>query len=91
MRTGIVFFLILVVTLPFLFCSCEKKSSGLIECSGRIEGDESKVGTKISGKVTKLLVKEGDMVKKDQPVAELYSDQVLAAVEQLQAQFDAAQ
>ncbi len=77
--------------MSFLLCSCEKKAPpGFIDCNGRIEGDESKVGTKISGKVMELLVDEGSIVKKGQVLAKLSSEQIMASVKQAEANVDVA-
>lgn len=83
--------LFLCLIISFFLCSCEKKAPpGFIDCNGRIEGDESKVGTKVSGKVMELLVAEGDSVKKGQVIAKLTSEQTIASVQQAEANVDIA-
>lgn len=56
---------------------------GVINVSGRIEGDEYNVGSKTSGKVERILVDEGSVVKKGELIGTIYS-------EQLRAQLDSA-
>ncbi|CAD7783129.1 MAG: hypothetical protein KIIPBIDF_01957 [Candidatus Methanoperedenaceae archaeon GB50] len=41
----------------------------MIYVSGRIEGDEVDVGTKVAGRVKELRVKEGEFLKKNQVIA----------------------
>lgn len=59
------------------------KAEGLIGGSGRIEGTEITVATKLFGRVERLLVREGDRVEKGQLLVVVSSDQ-------LQAQLDSA-
>lgn len=54
---------------------------------GRLEpeGNTYKVGAAISGKVAKVLVKEGQQISKNQPLLELESDQISVQLQQVQA------
>jgi len=54
--------------------------------SGMIEGDEVQVSPKISGKVVRLLVREGDQVKLGAPIAYLDSQEIQARVKAAKAQ-----
>jgi len=51
---------------------------GLIFASGRIEGREITIASKIQGRIKSLLVDEGDSVKEGQLLAEISSDQLEA-------------
>ncbi len=51
---------------------------GLIQANGRIEGDHVTIASKFQGRIKKLLVREGDTVKKEQIVAVLDDSQVQA-------------
>ncbi len=62
----------------------------VLEASGRIEGDEILVSSKIGGRVLQLLVREGDTVARGQPVAVLGSEELDARMRQADAQVDAA-
>ena len=57
----------------------------LIKVSGRIEGDDSTVSTKISGRIREITVREGDQVRVGQLIAVLDDDQVNAREEQEQS------
>jgi HlyD family secretion protein len=62
-----------------------RREAGLIHASGRIEATEVTVGTKVSGRIEKLLVKEGDRVERGALLAEISSDEVRARWERAQA------
>lgn len=80
--------LVLVFGLLTLIAGCNfikslegiSQKQGIINASGRIEGDEYNSGSKITGKVEKIFVDLGDDVKKGQLLSYLYS-------KQLQSQF----
>src|SRR5262245_27571018 len=57
---------------------------GVLEANGRVEGDQAAVGTKVSGKIVRLVVREGDQLEAGALIAELASDQVQAQLEQTQ-------
>ncbi len=63
----------------------DKEESGLIYASGRIEGTEITVGTKVAGRVERLLVEEGDRVEKGGLLAEISSNEIRARWEKAQA------
>ncbi|MBI4277172.1 MAG: efflux RND transporter periplasmic adaptor subunit [Armatimonadetes bacterium] len=63
---------------------------GALEASGRIEGEEVLINSKIGGRVQQLLVREGDRVRRGQLVAVLGSDELEARVRQGGAQVEGA-
>lgn len=65
-----------------------RKPSGpanLIKVSGRIEGDDTTVATKISGRIREIQVREGDVVKAGQVIAVIDDEQVRAREQQEQS------
>jgi len=68
-----------------------RKENGLIYASGRIEGTEVTVGTKVAGRLERLLVDEGDRVEKAALLAEISSEDVQARWERAQAATSVAQ
>jgi HlyD family secretion protein len=69
----------------------DKAESGLILASGRIEGTEITVGTKVAGRVERLLVDEGYAVEKGALLAEISSAEIQARRERAQAAVSVAQ
>jgi HlyD family secretion protein len=57
-------------------------SPNIIKVSGRIEGDDAAVSSKISGRLRELTVREGDTVKAGQVIATLDDEQVRAREQQ---------
>lgn len=51
---------------------------GVIELSGRIEGDQAKLAARISGRILEIKVREGDTVNANDEIAVLDDDQVRA-------------
>lgn len=62
---------------------------GLIQANGRIEGDLISVATKFTGRIDKLLVREGDAVAAGQVMVQLDDVQVRARVKQAQEGWNA--
>jgi HlyD family secretion protein len=62
-----------------------------LQFSGRIEGYETDVGTKASGRVEEVTVREGAAVKKGQLLVKLDDDQVQAQLQGAEAKLKAAQ
>jgi HlyD family secretion protein len=60
-------------------------SPGVVTLSGRIEGDDSAVASRVPGRVVRITVREGDAVKAGQLIAELDDDQVGAREQQARA------
>jgi membrane fusion protein YbhG len=54
----------------------------LIKLSGRIEGDDTTVSTKVAGRIREIQVREGDQVKAGQVIALIDDEQVRAREEQ---------
>jgi len=63
----------------------------LIKVSGRIEGDDATVSTKIAGRIRDIQVREGDRVKAGQLIAVIDDDQVNAREEQEQSNVQQAE
>lgn len=57
----------------------------LITLSGRIEGDDTTVATKVPGRIREIQVREGDQVKAGQVIALIDDEQVRAREEQEQS------
>lgn len=58
---------------------------GVIAVSGRIEGDDSAVAAKTTGRVNTITVREGDRVESGQVIARLDDEQVRAREQQAEA------
>ena len=58
---------------------------GVIAVSGRIEGDDSAVAAKTSGRIREITVREGDAVQAEQIIARLDDEQIRAREEQATA------
>jgi len=63
----------------------------LLLTSGVIEAVEVKIGTKIGGEITELLVEEGDQVAKGQVIARVESTELQIQLEGVQAAFERSQ
>ncbi len=63
----------------------------VIAVSGRIEGDDSMVAAKTSGRIREISVREGDQVKAGQIIAVLDDDQIKARVSQAQSAVEQAE
>ncbi len=73
--------------LPFLLLillACGKEEN-YIQISGRIEGDEHDVGSKVGGKVVRVLVREGSEVRRGDVLAELDSKELRARLKRAKA------
>jgi HlyD family secretion protein len=65
-------------------------ATDLLQVSGRIEADETDIGAKTGGRITKIFVEEGDRVKAGQVVAEIEDLEVDAQFRGAAAQVSAA-
>ena len=74
-------FLAVVITGVFFLWKRPAKQT-VLPVSGRIEGDDSAVASKVSGRVREIKVREGDAVQKGQTIALLDDEQINAKVEQ---------
>ncbi len=59
--------------------------STVVTLSGRLEGDDSAVASRVAGRIVRIVVREGDAVKAGDTIAELDDDQVEARAEQARA------
>jgi HlyD family secretion protein len=57
-------------------------AQGILDTSGRIEGDQAAVGAKIGGKIVRLAVHEGEHLEAGALIAQLASDQTQAQLAQ---------
>ena len=64
--------------------------SNVLHVSGRIEADETDIGAKTGGRVTAILVREGDPVKAGQVVAQIVDEEVNAQLQGAIAQVASA-
>lgn len=74
----------MLVLLALAGCSRMTKGAeqeGKLFVSGRIDGDTVDISSKRDGKITELLVREGDTVAAGQPLARIYSPQDEAQVD----------
>jgi len=95
-RWGSLLALLLIIGLIsfFIFHSLKSRNTlpdGLIQANGRVEGDTISIACKYSGRIDKILVREGDQVTQGQVLAQLDDAQVNAKVSQTAALLSAAQ
>ncbi|MFZ5589985.1 MAG: HlyD family secretion protein [Pseudomonadota bacterium] len=64
---------------------------GILEGYGRIEGTEVTVSSKVTGRITRLAVAEGDYIEKDALIAELSAEEIGARLAQASAHVEAAE
>ena len=74
-----------------MYVSRANRNPDFIEVSGRIEGYEYHAGTKISGKVSKMYVDEGDVVSEGQQIALIQSRQLEAALAEAKSDLQLAE
>ncbi|HLA25363.1 MAG TPA: HlyD family efflux transporter periplasmic adaptor subunit [bacterium] len=67
-----------------------QRPDGVLFVSGRIEGEEILISSKIGGRLRQLLVREGDRVDRGQLVAVLSSEELDARMRQAEAQVSVA-
>jgi membrane fusion protein YbhG len=68
----------------------QSSDANSIFLSGRIEGDDSNVASKLSGRIVEISVREGDTVKAGQRLARISGEQTIAARAEAQAKLEAA-
>jgi HlyD family secretion protein len=66
----------------YFFLTTPKGPNNVIKVSGRIEGDDSTVSTKIAGRIQEIRVREGDKVTAGQVLALIDAEQVRAREDQ---------
>lgn len=54
---------------------------GILEASGRVEGDQAAVGAKVGGRIIRLAIREGQTLKTGDLIAELSSEQAKAQLQ----------
>ncbi|MBE9043578.1 efflux RND transporter periplasmic adaptor subunit [Pleurocapsales cyanobacterium LEGE 10410] len=69
----------------------QPKVETALQLSGRIEGYETNIGTKVSGRVESVAVREGNEVDRGQTIVRLDDEEVQAQLEAIKAQLAAAQ
>ena len=69
----------------YFFIRTPAVPKNLIKLSGRIEGDDTTVSTKIAGRIREIQVREGDQVKAGQVIALIDDEQVRAREQQEQS------
>src|SRR5580658_5573258 len=67
------------------FFASPKVPDNLVILSGRIEGDDSAVAAKTTGRLLEIRVREGDRVKAGDTIAVIDDDQMRARSDQAQA------
>jgi HlyD family secretion protein len=81
----VVVFVFAIVAIWKIFFSTPKLPDSIIALSGRIEGDDSAVAPKTSGRILEITVREGDTVTAGQVIARLDDAQVRAREDQAKA------
>ncbi|WP_182187811.1 HlyD family secretion protein [Pectinatus frisingensis] len=85
----IVIVAIVILGLGIWFLSRQNVSMAENQTWGRSDAKEIDINSKVAGRVIKLLVKEGDTVKKDQVIANIDNRDLIAQKEQLEANIKA--
>lgn len=78
------------IGLALIATGCEKRGTGLV-VSGRVEIDDIHIGSKIGGRVWKVLAEEGDEVKAGAPIILLDERELTAQINQSKSQAAQAQ
>src|SRR6188472_2671207 len=73
------------------FFSAPDMPKSIVALSGRIEGDDSAVAAKTSGRIAEMRVREGDQVKAGDVIAIIDDEQIRAREQQAQSAVDQAQ
>ena len=81
--------LIAGVALAFVYFFRDREPEGVLRASGTIEATEVDSSFQIAGKVSEVLVREGDPVKQGDVIARMSSDELQSRVSQIQASLDA--
>lgn len=86
--TGIIVILGLISAVYFLK---EKNHNKVIKVSGNIEGDDVRISFRVDGQIIELLTDEGKVVKKDEIVARLNTDELIKKRDNAAASLKAVQ
>jgi HlyD family secretion protein len=73
------------------FFAAPKLPENIVALSGRIEGDDSSIAPKTSGRILEIRFREGDSVQAGETIAVLSDEQVRARVEQARAAVSVAE
>jgi HlyD family secretion protein len=84
-------FLIVAGSLLLAACNEQAPTPGTIFVSGRIEGDETNLAPRISGRIVEVAVREGETVNAGDPLVKLSGKQTLASREEANARVDVAE
>jgi HlyD family secretion protein len=57
------------------------QTAGVLQVSGRVEGEEAAVGAKVGGRIVRVTAREGQRVEAGELIAELASDQLRAELQ----------
>jgi HlyD family secretion protein len=87
----VVLAIVLGVVLWRISVATSKAPDNVIALSGRIEGDDSAIATKTSGRIAEVRFREGDSVKAGDAIAILDDEQVRAREEQARAALNASE
>ncbi len=72
-------------------CKEQNSSPGTIFVSGRIEGDESNLAPRISGRIIEVAVREGETVQQGDLLVKLAGEQTVASREEASARVEVAE
>jgi len=89
-RLAIAVVIIIGVTGYGIWGMLPKPAETTLHVSGRLESDETDISAKTGGRVTTILVREGDAVKKNQVVVEIDDDEIPEQLKGLDAQIQLA-
>src|SRR5690348_14459417 len=88
-RRGLLLVLIVAAVLGIVFwrimAARSKTPENIVALSGRIEGDDSNIAPKTSGRITEVRFREGDSVKAGDIIATLDDEQIRAREDQARA------
>jgi HlyD family secretion protein len=84
-------FLFIAGSLLLAACREQAPAAGTIFVSGRIEGDETNLAPRISGRIVEVAVREGQTVNAGDPLVKLSGKQTLASREEANARVDVAE
>src|SRR6476469_6524814 len=94
-RRGFVLVLIVAAVLGIVFwriiAARSKTPESIVALSGRIEGDDSNIAPKTSGRIAEVRFREGDSVKAGDTIALLDDEQVRAREQQARAALDVSE
>jgi len=89
-KIGLIASCLIIITLFFSGCHSEE-SSNLIQVTGTIESRESYINPRVSGRVLRIMVEEGQEVKPGDPLAELDHEYLDLQLKEAQASLAQAQ